>query len=97
MDREAIRHAMELLSQRVVLNDRGDGGFELWFDDLDRVQMIDLGIHEEVADRLAGARWWKTMIEDVAETPEFCEPDAKPEEALGYARDVVREYLRKRF
>jgi hypothetical protein len=35
--------------------------------------------------------------DDVRETPAFCDPDDPPEQVLRCARDVVGEYIRKRF
>jgi hypothetical protein len=40
--------------------------------------------------------WWRQMVIDIIETPEYAEPDESPEQVLKYARDVVVEYFRKR-
>ncbi len=37
------------------------------------------------------------MVTDVVETPSRCDPADPPEQVLAYARDVVEEYIRKRF
>jgi len=36
-------------------------------------------------------------VDDIIETPDFAEPDATPTVVLGYARDVIQEYIGKRF
>ncbi len=97
MDPQDIRHAVEVLVARVHLERDGDGGCRCWFEDVDASQMESLGIAPEVIARLDGAPWWPEMLADVAETPEFCEPDTGSEQVLEYARDVVREYVAKRF
>jgi hypothetical protein len=95
MERQDIKIAVELLVRRVRLVRNGDS-CSLAFEDLDRDGMLALGIVPEVADRLAGTAWWSDMLGDVAETPDFCEPDATDDEMLELARDVVREYVAKR-
>ena len=97
MPREELRAALDLLMDRVALTNPEAGSREVAFADLDREAMIGLGITVEIADRLASAPWWAEMVDDVAETPEFCEPDDTPEQVLQYARDVVEEYVWKRF
>ena len=37
------------------------------------------------------------MVEEIVETPVICDPDDPPDLILEYARDVVSEYIRKRF
>jgi len=56
-----------------------------------------LGITEGEARRLLGAPWWAEMAADITDTPSFCGGDETPETVLRYARDVVAEYVRKRF
>ena len=41
--------------------------------------------------------WWDEMVADIVETPDMCAPDDSPQQVLGYAKDVVSEYIRKRF
>lgn len=96
MEREEIRSAMEILAARVTLRRGEQGACRIAFEDLDLEAMIALGITSELAARLSSAPWWDEMVEDVVETPEFCDPDADSDEILSYARDVVREYIRKR-
>ncbi len=97
VQREQIKVALDLLMDRVRMTTTEGGDCSVAFEDLDRDAMIALGIAEDVADHLADAPWWSEMIDDVAETPDFCEPGDTPEQVLGYARDVVKEYVWKRF
>ena len=36
------------------------------------------------------------FVMDIIETPEMCDPDDPADQVLGYAQDVVSEYIRKR-
>jgi len=47
--------------------------------------------------RLISAAWWSEMVDDIIETPDFAEPGATPAVVLGYARDVIQEYIGKQF
>jgi hypothetical protein len=60
-------------------------------------EMVAAGLDEATARRLVAAPWWPEMINDVLETPEFMDPNASLEIILGYARDVIQEYIWKRF
>ena len=40
---------------------------------------------------------WDEMVTDIIETPDFCDPGDSPQQVLEYARDVVSDYIRKRF
>ncbi len=55
------------------------------------------GLDEETLRQLQASPWWSEMVEDVVETPDYAEPDEPADVVLGYARDVVKEYVRKRF
>ena len=59
--------------------------------------MIDAGLNAKGVRRLLRVPWWEEMVADIVETPDFCEPDDSPEQVLEYARDVVSDYIRKRF
>ena len=96
MQPEEIRTAVDLLMDRVALTRSDDDACEVAFADLDHGAMVALGITPEIAGRLVAAPWWAEMIDDVAETPDFCEPDDTPDQVLQYARDVVKEYVAKR-
>jgi len=62
-----------------------------------REAMLAGGLHPDAVERLLAAPWLAEMVDDVLETPEFCAPDDSPGQVLRYARDVVGEYVRKRF
>ena len=59
--------------------------------------MIGAGLNAEGVKRILRVPWWEEMVEDIVETPDMCDPDDSPEQILEYARDVVSEYIRKRF
>jgi hypothetical protein len=61
------------------------------------LDLARLGVDAAEARRLLEAPWWPEMVVDILETPSFCAAEEKPETALRYARDVVSEYVRKRF
>jgi len=60
-------------------------------------EMLDAGLDPEGVKRILRAPWWGEMEEDIIETPDMCDPGDLPEQVLDYARDVVSEYIRKRF
>lgn len=95
MKREEIRQAMESLAATVAVTEE-NGAIRIRFERPTREGLLALGVTGELADRISRAAWLDEMTTDVIETPEFCDPGAGAEEVLGYARDVVREYVRKR-
>jgi hypothetical protein len=95
MTADDVRALMVHLQSRVRLE--GDVGRAVQFELPDRVALLEAGIHPDAVTQLLGAPWATEMVADVIETPEFCEPDDPPEMVLRYARDVVAEYIRKRF
>ena len=60
-------------------------------------ELLEAGLDPEGVRRLLDAPWLSDMVAEILETPEFCEPEESSEQLLGYARDVVGEYIRKRF
>jgi hypothetical protein len=60
-------------------------------------EMIDAGLNAEGVKRLLQVPWWDEMVTDIIETPEYCEPSDSPQQILEYAKDVVSDYIRKRF
>jgi hypothetical protein len=60
-------------------------------------EMIGEGMHPEGVKRLLQVPWWDEMVTDILETPDYCEPGDSPQEVLEYARDVISDYIRKRF
>lgn len=59
--------------------------------------MVRAGLDEPGSHAVLAAEWFAEMVDEVVTTPEFCDPGDPPELVLRYARDVVAEYLRKRF
>ena len=95
MDKKEIRRLMDELSGRVTL--ASSEGRELRFDPPDEAALVALGFDERAVGRMLSAEWWPEMIAEIVETPEFCGADEPPAEVLRYGRDVVVEYIRKRF
>jgi hypothetical protein len=60
-------------------------------------EMVEEGLDPPTVERLLASPWWAEMVDDIVETPDFAEPDDSPETVLSYARDVVQEYIGKRF
>jgi hypothetical protein len=90
---EDLRRLVSYLEERVRLTADSKVQFEL----PDEPRMLDDGIHPEAIAQLLAAPWLEEMVVDVLETPDFCEPGETPEQILRLARDVVQEYIRKRF
>jgi hypothetical protein len=95
MTPEQLRRLMDLLRERVTLE--SEESRRIIFESPDEQQLVDAGLPREGVRRLLEAPWYAEMISDIRETPEFCSPEDPPETVLGYARDVVTEYLRKRY
>ena len=90
---QALRALMRHLESQVELADDGSIRFEL----PDRDALLAADLEPEAVDGLLSAPWLEEMATDVVETRDFCESDASDDEVLRYARDVVTEYIRKRF
>jgi len=90
-----VRVLISHLQAEVRLAD--DAARVVTFDLPDREALTAAGVHPEAATQLLGAPWAAEMVSEVRETPEFCDPGDPPEQVLLYARDVVGEYIRKRF
>jgi len=91
---DQLRAIAEYLEYRVKLVTEGDRAIS--FDPPSAEEMAAAGLDGPTATSLTSAPWWREMVDDVIETPDFAEPDATPMVVLGYARDVIREYLGKR-
>ena len=98
MNPEEIRAIMDFLRQRVRLGDKtAAGSASIEFDTPSLADMEAAGLDPQGSQGVLSAPWWDEMVDDVLETPEMCEPDDAPDQVLEYARDVVSEYIRKRF
>jgi len=60
-------------------------------------EMLGAGLNAEGVQRMLHVPWWEEMVTDIMETPDYCDPDDAPQKILEYARDVVSDYIRKRF
>ena len=95
VDKDEIRRLSEWLQARVTLQPATDGPL-IAFDEPARGDFEQEGFADELVSRSLGAAWWREMVTDIIETPDFAEPGDPPEQLLGYARDVAREYIWKR-
>jgi hypothetical protein len=95
MTADDVRALIAYLEAHVRLE--AGGGRAIAFDRPDEEAMLAAGIHRDAVKQVLAAPWLDEMVVDVRETPEFCEPDDPPEQVLRCARDVVGEYVRKRF
>ena len=60
-------------------------------------EMLAAGLNDEGVIQILHVPWWDEMVTDIIETPDFCESSDSPQQVLEYARDVVSDYIRKRF
>jgi hypothetical protein len=95
MTPDDVRKLISYLEARVRLDDPDTTA--VTFDLPDREALLAAGVHPDAAAQLLAAPWAAEMVTEVRETPEFCDPGDSPDQVLGYARDVVGEYIRKRF
>ena len=93
MTPEDLRRMMSYLEERVQVTADSKVQFEL----PDEPRMLADGVHPEAVAQLLAAPWLEEMVIDVGETPELCEPGETEEQILRVARDVIQEYIRKRF
>lgn len=97
MTPDDLKKIMSFLISRVSIDgENADSPLQVIFDAPDLVTMVKAGLDEEGSKEILNASWWDEMVNDIIETPDFCEPDDPPEQVLIYARDVITDYLRKR-
>jgi hypothetical protein len=92
---DELRAIVSYLQNRVRL--ASDGKPAIVFDRPSETEMIAAGLDPPTTRRLLNSPWWPEMVDDILETPDFAEPEAAPTTVLSYARDVVWEYIGKRF
>jgi hypothetical protein len=98
MTPEELRAIMAYLRERVHAETQEDGSpVVVTFRAPTEEEMIGAGLNPEGVKRILGVPWWEEMVTDIVETPEMCDPGDPAEQVLEYARDVVSEYIRKRF
>ena len=95
MSPEELRSLIAYLEGRVRLPDQT--ARRIAFDPPAEMEMIAAGLHPEGVRRVLAAPWWEEMVGEILDTPDYCSPEDPPEQLLRYARDVVGEYIRKRF
>lgn len=98
MTPEELRAIMVYLMESVHLGTREDEApVVISFDAPSEEEMIAAGLNAEGVRRILSVPWWQEMVADIEETPDMCDPDDSPQQVLEYAKDVVSEYVRKRF
>ena len=95
MESEEIKRMYEWIQRRVALADATDG-IAITFEEPGFEEFSSAGFGPEAVELTLGSGWWREMVTDIIETPEYAEPGESPEQVLGYARDVVKEYVAKR-
>jgi len=97
MDAADLRAIVEHLQERITVAADGDGRVTVCFPTAAEADLVAAGLHPDGVRRLLAETWWQEMVEEVVTTPEFCDPGDPPGQVLAYARDVVFEYVAKRF
>ena len=85
--KKKIHHDLQEAGQPVVIV----------FDAPTAEEMINAGLNAQGVKQILHVSWWEDMVADIVETPEICDENDPPQQVLEYARDVVSEYIRKRF
>ena len=97
MTPDDLRAVISFLNSRVSIGgEKANSPLQIVFDTPDLSDMTKAGLNPEGLKEILNADWWDEMVNDIIETPDFCEPDDPPEQVLKYAQDVVMDYLRKR-
>ena len=98
MTADELRAIITWLEERVLLGSaESDHPIVISFISPTADEMIAAGLNAGGARRLLSFPWWDEMVTDIIETPDLCDPDEPAAEVLTFARDVVSEYIRKRF
>ena len=97
MDPADLRAIVEHLQGTISVAADGAGGVAVSFAVPSEADLVAGGFDADGVRRLLREPWWGEMVEEVVTTPEFCDPGDPPEQVLSFARDVVFEYVAKRF
>ena len=98
MTSEELRAIMAYLRERVHLGaQEAKSPVVITFHAPTEEEMIGAGLNAEGVKRILRIPWWEEMVADIVETPDMCDPDDSPQQILEYAKDVISEYIRKRF
>jgi len=92
---DQLREIVRYLQQRIELSP--DGRRAVVFDTPKAEAMIAAGLDPDASRTILTEPWWPELVDDVIETPDFADPGDSPDVVLCYARDVVQEYVWKRF
>jgi hypothetical protein len=96
MTSEELRAMITYLRERVHLNPEETVSPTITFLAPSKEDMLGAGLNEEGVKWLLHVPWWKEMVSDIIETPEYCDPSDTPQQVLEYAKDVITDYIRKR-
>jgi hypothetical protein len=98
MTPDELQAIMTYLRERVSLGfPNANNEIMVNFDAPTEAEMIDAGLNAKGVKRILRVPWCEDMVADIVETPDMCDPDESPQKVLEYAKDVVSEYIRKRF
>ena len=98
MTPDELQSIMAYLRGRVLLvPQEADSQVIIDFNVPTKEEMIDAGLNDEGVKRILRVPWWEEMVADIVETPDMCDAGESPQQVLEYAKDVVSEYIRKRF
>jgi len=98
MTPEELRAIMAYLSERVHLGSKeAESPVLITFHGPTEAEMTGAGLNAEGVKQILRVPWWEEMVADIIETPDFCDPSDSPQQVLEYAKDVVSDYIRKRF
>ena len=98
MTPEELRAMMTYLRERVHLgSEEAESPVLITFHGPTEAEMIGAGLNAEGVKQILRVPWWEEMVVDIIETPDFCDPSDSPQQVLEYAKDVVSDYIRKRF
>jgi len=97
MTPDDLKKIISFLKSRISMGgEKPESPIQIVFDVPDLDTMTGAGLDPEGSEEVLNAVWWEEMVNDIIETPDFCEEDDPPEQVLIYAQDVVADYLRKR-
>ena len=98
MTAEDLRKIINYLQELILLDENEtDDNFNIKFILPQKSKLLDAGLNEDGISHILNSDWLDEMVTDIIETPDFCEPDEKPKTILKFAKDVVAEYVKKRF
>jgi len=98
MTPEELRAIIAHLRERVQFGPKEiSGPVRIIFHEPTEDEMIGAGLNAAGVKQILQVPWWQEMVADIIETPDFCDSHDSPQQVLEYAKDVVSDYIRKRF